>query len=117
MAVLSTQPRALYDYFRQAFAQVTNPPIDPLREQCVMSLATNVGREGNLFELSPANARTVMINSPIFSQRKLRQLLAMEEFANAHVRLDLFLREGEHARGRDRPPVRRRPKPRCATAR
>jgi len=96
MAVLSTQPRALYDYFRQAFAQVTNPPIDPLREQCVMSLATNVGREGNLFELSPANARTVMINSPIFSQRKLRQLLALEDFANAHVRLDLFLREGEH---------------------
>ncbi|MDZ4814300.1 MAG: glutamate synthase large subunit [Pseudomonadota bacterium] len=90
LAVLSTQTRSLYDYFRQAFAQVTNPPIDPLREQCVMSLATQIGREGNVFELAPENARQVMLNSPIVSQRKLRQLLALEEFANAHTRFDLF---------------------------
>ena len=46
MAVLSQQVRPLYDYFRQAFAQVTNPPIDPLREDCVMSLATQLGPRG-----------------------------------------------------------------------
>lgn len=89
LAVLSTHTRSLYDYFRQAFAQVTNPPIDPLREQCVMSLVTQIGRECNVFELTPENARQVMLNSPILSQRKLRQLLGMEEFANAHERFDL----------------------------
>lgn len=48
-AVLSSQPRIIYDYFRQQFAQVTNPPIDPLREAHVMSLATSIGREMNVF--------------------------------------------------------------------
>ncbi len=90
LAVLSTQTRSLYDYFRQAFAQVTNPPIDPLREQCVMSLVTQIGREGNVFEMAPENARQVMLNSPILSQRKLRQLLALEEFSSAHERFDLY---------------------------
>ena len=94
LAVLSTHTRSLYDYFRQAFAQVTNPPIDPLREQCVMSLSTQIGREGNVFEQSPENARQVMLNSPILSQRKLRQLLALDEFAHAHQRFDLFLDDG-----------------------
>jgi glutamate synthase (NADPH/NADH) large chain len=53
VAAMSGRPRSPYDYFRQAFAQVTNPPIDPLRETAVMSLVTQVGPEGNLFELSP----------------------------------------------------------------
>ena len=48
-AVLSSRPRIVYDYFRQQFAQVTNPPIDPLREAHVMSLATSIGREMNVF--------------------------------------------------------------------
>jgi len=90
LAVLSEQPRSLYDYFRQAFAQVTNPPIDPLREQCVMSLVTQIGREGNVFAMAPENARQVMLNSPVLSQRKLRQILAMDEFANAHERFRLY---------------------------
>ena len=49
MAAISQRVRPLYDCFRQAFAQVTNPPIDPLREACVMRLSTQIGREGNLF--------------------------------------------------------------------
>src|SRR5690606_17832886 len=77
-------------YFRQAFAQVTNPPIDPLREDCVMSLATPIGREGNPFELSPESAHQIMVNSPILSQRKLRQILAMEQFREARATLKLF---------------------------
>jgi glutamate synthase (NADPH/NADH) large chain len=97
-AVLSHHQRSLYDYCRQAFAQVTNPPIDPLREQVVMSLSTNVGREGNIFETSPANARTVMMNSPVLSQRKLRQLLAMDEFARANVLVDLYFSPEEGLR-------------------
>ena len=75
-AALSRFDRPLYDRFRQAFAQVTNPPIDPLREDCVMSLATQLGREGNIFDTGPQLVRHVDLNSPVLSQRKLRELLA-----------------------------------------
>lgn len=90
IAVLSQQSRPLYEYFRQAFAQVTNPPIDPLRERLVMSLVTQIGREGNVFELSPENARQVLLNSPILSQRKLRQILALPQAQDAQIKLDLY---------------------------
>ena len=95
MAVMSARVRPVYDYFRQAFAQVTNPPIDPLREPLVMSLLTQIGREGNVFELGPANARQVLLNSPVLSQRKLRQLLSLPEFREAQARLHLYIGEGE----------------------
>ncbi|MFY2763959.1 glutamate synthase large subunit [Arenimonas sp. MALMAid1274] len=90
VAVLSRHVRPVYDYFRQAFAQVTNPPIDPLREQVVMSLLTQLGPEGNVFEATPASAVQVMLNSPVLSQRKLRQLLALPCFAEANVLLPLY---------------------------
>lgn len=88
VAVMSAHNRSVYDYFRQAFAQVTNPPIDPLREHRVMSLTTQLGRECNLFESSPQHARQLVLNSPILSQRKLRQILAMPDFGS-HVQIDL----------------------------
>src|SRR5690606_8303455 len=90
VAALSRHVRPLYDCFRQAFAQVTNPPIDPLREACVMSLSTQIGREGNLFEDTPRNVDHVIINSPVLSQRKLHQLLALPRFADSHAYLDLY---------------------------
>ena len=80
MPVLSHRVRSLYDYFRQQFAQVTNPPIDPLREAVVMSLQTQIGPECNIFVPSAEHARQVALGSPILSQRKLRQILALEEF-------------------------------------
>ncbi|MBD8881041.1 glutamate synthase large subunit [Rhodanobacter sp. 7MK24] len=89
VAALSRQVRPLFDRFRQAFAQVTNPPIDPLREKLVMSLVTQVGPEGNVFELKPENAKQILINSPILSQRKLRQLLALPQYAGT-PRFDLM---------------------------
>ncbi|RMH88994.1 glutamate synthase large subunit [Lysobacter pythonis] len=95
MAVLSQRVRPLYDCFRQAFAQVTNPPIDPLREACVMTLATQIGREGNLFVDAASNVDHVILNSPVLSQRKLHQLLRMERFATAHRYLDLQFAGGE----------------------
>ena len=95
VAVLSRRVRPLYDCFRQAFAQVTNPPIDPLREACVMTLATQVGREGNLFEDTPRNVDHVILNSPILSQRKLHQLLALPRFATSHAYLDLYFEATE----------------------
>ncbi len=75
MPVLSQQVRSPFDYFRQQFAQVTNPPIDSLRERIVMSLQTTIGRERNLFDIGPEHAEQIVINSPVLSQRKLRQLV------------------------------------------
>ncbi len=77
MAVLSRGERALYDFFRQKFAQVTNPPIDPLRETIVMSLETDLGGEKNIFYEGPEHADRVILSSPVLSQGKfttLRQL-------------------------------------------
>jgi glutamate synthase (NADPH/NADH) large chain len=77
MAVLSRRERSLYDYFRQKFAQVTNPPIDPLRETIVMSLETDLGGEKNIFHEGPEHADRVILSSPVLSQGKfttLRQL-------------------------------------------
>jgi glutamate synthase (NADPH/NADH) large chain len=89
MAAMSRQIRPLFDRFREGFAQVTNPPIDPLRERLVMSLVTQIGQEGNLFELSAGNAKQILLNSPICSQRKLRQILALPQFVDATVSIDL----------------------------
>ena len=89
MAALSQFDRPLYDYFRQAFAQVTNPPIDPLREACVMSLTTQLGRETNIFHAGAETVNHVILNSPVLSQRKLRQLLKMEQYIHRNRLLDL----------------------------
>jgi len=88
IAVLSATVRPLYDYFRQQFAQVTNPPIDPLRESLVMSLQTQIGPEGNVFAPAPEQARQVVLNSPVLSQRKLRQLVG-PELGLTHAFIDL----------------------------
>ena len=89
MPVLSHKVRSLYDYFRQQFAQVTNPPIDPLRESIVMSLQTQIGPEANIFLPAAQHARQIVLNSPILSQRKLRELLGMQEFGITHEFIDL----------------------------
>ena len=89
MAVLSEQVRSPFDYFRQQFAQVTNPPIDSLRESIVMSLRTNIGREFSLFDIGPEHAKQVIMNSPVLSQRKLRQLLSDDMFGDKHMFIDL----------------------------
>jgi glutamate synthase (NADPH/NADH) large chain len=74
MAVLSRQERSLYDYFRQKFAQVTNPPIDPLRESIVMSLEVDLGPERNIFEESADHARRISLTSPVLSQSKFKSI-------------------------------------------
>ncbi|MDH3746817.1 MAG: glutamate synthase large subunit [Gammaproteobacteria bacterium] len=89
MAVLSSKVRSPFDYFRQQFAQVTNPPIDSLRERIVMSLQTNIGRESSLFDIGPQHAEQVIINSPVLSQLKLRQLLGPGMYENSQQFIDL----------------------------
>ena len=74
MAVLSKQVRHVADFFRQQFAQVTNPPIDPLREEIVMSLETCLGSEKNIFEPTPDHANRIVLSSPVLSSSKMMQL-------------------------------------------
>ncbi|PWG64822.1 glutamate synthase large subunit [Sediminicurvatus halobius] len=89
MPVLSKHVRPLYDNFRQQFAQVTNPAIDPLREQIVMSLETCFGAEKNLFEESEDHARRLVVDSPILSDEKFNGLLLEKDPAYTHRRIDL----------------------------
>ena len=89
VAVLSRRVRSLYDYFRQQFAQVTNPPIDPLRESIVMSLQTMIAPESNVFTPTREHARHVALSSPVLSQRKLRQIVSMKELGVNTEHMDL----------------------------
>ncbi len=89
MAVLSKKSRTVYDYFRQKFAQVTNPPIDPLREKHVMSLSTCVGREQNLFNETTGHAYRVMFNSPVLLYSDFNQLMALDSTYYRANRVDL----------------------------
>ena len=76
LPVLSHHIRSLYDNFRQSFAQVTNPPIDPLREKIVMSLETCFGREHNLFKETADHADRLVVSSPILSDHKFHCLVS-----------------------------------------
>ncbi|KKZ14693.1 MAG: glutamate synthase [Candidatus Synechococcus spongiarum 15L] len=78
LAVLSGKPHLLYDYFKQRFAQVTNPPIDPLREELVMSLAVHLGARGSALEPSVDGARRLDLPSPLLNEAELRQLRASD---------------------------------------
>jgi len=89
MAVLSEKERSLYDYFRQMFAQVTNPPIDPLRERHVMSLATCVGCEQNVFDEVQGHADRVIFDSPVLVASDMDNLLGLDQAHYKHVVLDL----------------------------
>ncbi len=82
LAVLSEQAPPLFSYFKQLFAQVTNPPIDPIREEIVMSLSTSLGSERNLFEESPEHAHKLILEQPILLNRELETL--------RHVDHDVF---------------------------
>ena len=89
IAVLSRQVRPLYDYFRQQFAQVTNPPIDSLRETLVMSLETRMGRELNVFEETPEHANRVILTTPLLSAAKYFNLLHLDrpDYESSHISL------------------------------
>jgi len=84
LAVLSDKPRLLYDYFKQRFAQVTNPPIDPLRESLVMSLQMHLGERGNLLHIQPKNAHTLVIDSPVLSESDL-SFIKKSDFATVEL--------------------------------
>ena len=74
LAVLSAKPQLLFHYFKQQFAQVTNPPIDPIREELVMSLMTYIGNKGNILEETPEHARLIKLRRPILTDDELQRL-------------------------------------------
>jgi glutamate synthase (NADPH/NADH) large chain len=79
IAVMSRKQRSVYDYFRQQFAQVTNPPIDPLREQSSMSLETLFGREHNIFRETTTHAYRVLLPWPVLNIVKYRRLMELDQ--------------------------------------
>ena len=77
-AVLSDRNRPIYDFFKQLFAQVTNPPLDAIREELVTSLYARVGPEGNLFDPQPSSCRTVHLDSPVITDGELDRLVGID---------------------------------------
>jgi glutamate synthase (NADPH/NADH) large chain len=82
VAVLSDRPRLVFDYFTQLFAQVTNPPLDAIREELVTSLATNIGPEQNLLEPGPASCRQVTLPFPVIGEQDLAKLVHINDDGN-----------------------------------
>jgi glutamate synthase (NADPH/NADH) large chain len=82
VAVLSDRPRLVFDYFSQLFAQVTNPPLDAIREELVTSLATNIGPERNLLDPGPASCRQVTLPFPVIGEQDLAKLVHINDDGN-----------------------------------
>ncbi|MDP8264478.1 MAG: glutamate synthase large subunit [Candidatus Aceula lacicola] len=95
LAVLSEKPQLLYSYFKQLFAQITNPAIDPIREELVMSLMTFMGKFGNILTEVPQNARLIKLMHPILSNEDLERVssLKLKDFWTTTLQMG-FLRQG-----------------------
>ncbi|GGN77793.1 glutamate synthase [Actinoplanes lobatus] len=76
---LSTRPRLLFDYFHQLFAQVTNPPLDAIREELVTSLSSTIGPEANLLDPGPASCRQIVLPYPVIDNDELAKILSIDE--------------------------------------
>ena len=99
LAVLSDQPQLLFAYFRQLFAQVTNPAIDPIREQLVMSLGVFLGPQANLLDERPEHARQLRLEHPILDEGTLAALCALDEPTIRPVTLDAVFLAASGASG------------------
>jgi glutamate synthase (NADPH) large chain len=103
IAALSDRPRLLYDYFTQMFAQVTNPPLDSIREELVTSLATTIGPEANLLQPGPANCRQIVLPYPVIDNDDLAKILSIDEDGDMPgykaVRVSGLYRVAEGGRG------------------
>ena len=87
LAVLSDRPQLLYNYFKQLFAQVTNPPLDGIREEIVTDTSLSLGPEFNLFEISPEHSKKLSIQNPVISNEDLDKIknLETEDFKTASI--------------------------------
>ena len=91
IAALSSKPRLLFDYFTQLFAQVTNPPLDAIREELVTSLGCSIGPENNILSPGPASCRQISIQFPVLDNDELAKIIHVNadgdhpEIGRAHV--------------------------------
>jgi glutamate synthase (NADPH/NADH) large chain/glutamate synthase (ferredoxin) len=101
LAVLSDRPQLLFKYFKQLFAQVTNPPIDPIREQLVMSLVTNIGPKPNLMDESPESCRRIKVQQPILTNADLQKIRGISDlhFKSKTLRMLFPVAEGPDGLG------------------
>ncbi|MGM0545810.1 MAG: glutamate synthase large subunit [Bacteroidota bacterium] len=79
IAVLSNEPQLLYNYFKQLFAQVTNPPIDPIREELITSTETTLGSEGNILDAQPESCRQIRLEHPILKNAELEKIKTIDK--------------------------------------
>ena len=112
LAVLSHRPRLLFDYFNQLFAQVTNPPLDAIREELVTALGRNLGPEGNLLNPQPSSCRQLHIPRPVLDNDELSKLVHIDEvlagFSTAVLRCLYPVAEGGEGLRRAIEDLRRR---------
>ncbi len=99
LAVLSQKPQLLYNYFKQLFAQVTNPPIDPIREEIITSTEIMVGGEGNLLEPTPESGRLVKMHYPILTNEELEKLRHINRPGFKTVTLPILFKVADGAKG------------------
>jgi glutamate synthase domain-containing protein 2/glutamate synthase domain-containing protein 1/glutamate synthase domain-containing protein 3 len=99
LACLSDRPQPLFHYFKQLFAQVTNPPIDPIREETVMSLISYIGTERNILEEKPENCHTLKLPHPILTNRDLEKLRRVSRGDLLAITLPALFRTEESAAG------------------
>ncbi len=90
LAALSNRPRMLFDYFKQVFAQVTNPPLDAIREELVTSMESTVGPEGNLLDPRPESCRQIMIKYPVLDNAQLAKLRHVYDPGFRAIRLPML---------------------------
>jgi len=102
LAVLSDKAPPLYSYFKQLFAQVTNPPIDPIREKIVMSLSTAVGPQGNLLDETPEHAHQLVMSQPLLTPAELEKLRQVDHSVFRARTLDATWPVEEKAAGLER---------------
>ena len=99
LAVLSERPQLLFKYFKQLFAQVTNPPIDPIREQLVMSLVTNIGPKPNVIAEVPEACRRIKLQQPILTNAELQKIRDIGDPHFKSMTLSLRFRVAEGPQG------------------
>ncbi|HEY4311256.1 MAG TPA: glutamate synthase large subunit [Pirellulales bacterium] len=99
LAVLSDRPQLLYNYFKQLFAQVTNPPLDAIREEIITSMITTIGSEGNLLDESPEQCRLLRLDRPIVTNEELAQIKALNLPGLRSRTLSILFPREEGARG------------------
>src|SRR5262245_59654054 len=102
LAALSDRPRLLYDYFKQVFAQVTNPPLDAIREELITSMESTIGPEGNLLDPRPESCRQITIKYPVIDNDQMGRLRHVYDPGFRSIRLPMLFDATQDGPGLER---------------